>query len=98
MSSASYVSYQRGTAMPVFAAERRAAAPLLLSAGQQIDRYHLPAEHSAANPQKWRGEWQTDGRIDRQTDGRTDARQLHRPCSAYYAGSVSSRTMVLYMS
>jgi len=41
--------------MPVFAAERRAAAPLLLSAGQQIDRYHLPAEHSVADPQQWRG-------------------------------------------
>jgi len=40
----------------VFAAERRAAAPLLLSAGQQIDRYPLPAEHSVADPQQWRGE------------------------------------------
>ena len=25
------------------------------------------------------------------TDGRTDARQMHRPCSAYYAGSNISR-------
>jgi len=29
---------------------------------------------------------QTDGR----TDGRTDARSLHRPCTAYYAGSVTN--------
>ena len=27
---------------------------------------------------------------DRQTDGRTDARQLHRLCSTYYAGSVNN--------
>ena len=27
---------------------------------------------------------------ERQTDGRTDARQLHRPCSAYYTGSVNN--------
>ena len=31
----------------------------------------------------------TDGRTDRQTDRQTDARPLHRPCSAYYVGSVS---------
>ena len=29
-------------------------------------------------------------RRDRRTDGRTDARQLHRPCSAYYAGTVNN--------
>jgi len=28
---------------------------------------------------------------DRQTDGRTDTRPLHRPCSAYYVGSVSQQ-------
>ena len=31
----------------------------------------------------------TDGH-DIQTDGRTDARQLHRPCCAYYAGSANN--------
>jgi len=30
-----------------------------------------------------------------QTDGRTDARPLHRPCSAYDAGSVNKATSVL---
>jgi len=38
------------------------------------------------NPQLLQRERQTDGR----TDGRTDARQLHRPCSAYYTGSVNN--------
>jgi len=30
-----------------------------------------------------------------QTDGRTDDRQLHRPCSVYYAGSVNNSVLVL---
>ena len=30
------------------------------------------------------------GETDRRTDGRTDAGQLHRPCSAYYTGSVNN--------
>jgi len=34
--------------LPAVAAERRAAAPLLLSAA--VDRYLLPAGRSAANP------------------------------------------------
>jgi len=39
--------------LPAFA-ECRAAAPLLLGAGRAaIDRYPLPAGHTAANPQ-WR--------------------------------------------
>jgi len=29
------------------------------------------------------------------TDGRTDTRPLHRPCSAYYAGSVSNNYSVI---
>jgi len=45
---------------PEFAAERRAAAPLLLDAGA-VDRYVLPAGRSAAAVKRW----------DRQTDGRT---------------------------
>jgi len=35
---------------------------------------------------------QMTGQTDRQTDGRTHARQLHRPCSAYYAGSGNKTT------
>ena len=30
------------------------------------------------------------GQTDKRTDGRTDARQLHRLCSTYYAGSVNN--------
>jgi len=52
--------------LPTFAAARRAAAaPLLLSAGQQSTDV-LPAGHSAANPQQRcvndGTEWQTNGR------------------------------------
>ena len=65
------------------AAERRPTAPLLLSAPAAGDRYLLPAGRSAANPPA------TD-QHDRQRDGQTDARPLHRPCSAYYAGSVNN--------
>jgi len=40
-------------ALPAFAAERRAAAPLLLTAGRAaIDRYLLTAGPTAANPQQ----------------------------------------------
>jgi len=36
------------------AAERRAAAPLQLSAGRAaIDRYILPTGRTAANPHRW---------------------------------------------
>ena len=35
----------------------------------------------------------TDGRTDGQRDGRTDAVLLHRPCSAYYAGSASNASI-----
>jgi len=50
-------------ALPAFAAERRAAAPLLLTAGRAaIDRYLLTAGPTAANPQQRRAAavW-TDG-------------------------------------
>jgi len=55
-------------ALPAFAAGRRAATPLPLSAGRAaIDRYLLSAGLTAANPQQRRaaGEYR-----DRQTDGR----------------------------
>jgi len=50
-----------------FAAERRAAAPLLLSADRAaIDRYILPAGHTAANLQQRNAA----GKLwDRRTDG-----------------------------
>jgi len=59
-----------------FAAERRAAAPLLLSTGRAaIGGYLLDAGRPAANPQQRSaaGEW---------WDRWTDARPLHGPCSA----------------
>jgi len=55
---------------PAFAAERRAAAPLLLAAGRAaIDRYILAVRRTAANPQQRRAAagW----------DGRTDGRPIH---------------------
>ena len=64
-------------ALPAFVAERRAAAPLLLSAGaccsvaqQSIDRYLVPAGHPAANPQQRRANDKTGGHIKRRTNGR----------------------------
>ena len=91
LSSASYVSWQRGAACVcccapfcgAAAAERRAAA---------IDRRLLPAGPTAANPRSnvRRPHDGTDGRADRRTDGRTDAIPLHRPsCSAYCADSAT---------
>jgi len=60
--------------LPAFAAERRAAAPLLLTAGRAaIDRYLLPAGRTAANPRQR----SAAGELwDRQTDGRTDDRYI----------------------
>jgi len=56
-----------------------------------VDRYLLPTGRSAANPpavvaavNQW------DRPTNGQTDRRTDARPLHRPCSAYYVGSVNT--------
>ena len=60
------------TALPAFAAERRAAAPC----------YLIPVAGDRAVSKLLI-------RCCRGTDGRTDARQLHRPCSAYYVGSVN---------
>jgi len=55
--------------LPAFAAERRAAAPLLLAAGRAaIDRCLLPAGRTAANPRQR----SAAGELwDRRTDGRT---------------------------
>ena len=60
--------------LPAFAAERRAAAPLLLTtASAAIDRYLLPAGRTAANPQRR----SAAGELwDRRTDGRTDDRYI----------------------
>jgi len=72
-------------ALPAFAAVRRAAARLLVTAGRAaIDRYLL---HAGLTQKQTRssGMHRPDGR-DRRTDGRTDARPLHRPHIAY-AGS-----------
>jgi len=50
-----------------------------------VDRYLLAApmlQHTA-----------DADRRDRQTDGRTDTQPLHRPCTAYYAGSVNRQIL-----
>jgi len=65
--------------LPAFADERRAAGAV------RIDRYILPSERSAANLSTAVA---AVDRWDRPTDRQTDARPFHRPCSAYYAGSV----------
>jgi len=64
-----------------FGVERRVAAPLLLSAGTccTVRMLHALAGHSAAHP-----------RMMGLTDRQTDARPLHRPFSAYYAGSANN--------
>ena len=82
--------------LPAFAAERRAAAPLLLLERRRLlhgapaagapcsnrpispTRTALSSKPAAAPVDRW----------DRQTDGRTDALPFHRPCCAYYVGSV----------
>jgi len=49
----------------------------------------LPARRSAASQPHAAAERSND-ETDGQTDGRTDARPLRRPCSAYYAISISN--------
>ena len=71
--------------LPAFDTERRAAAPLPLSAGAC---YRSISPVLTALDQQTRRTpllLSIDG-----TDGRTDARSFHRPCSAYYAGSVNN--------
>jgi len=80
--------------LSAFAAELRAAAPLLLGADacaaclMQARRAAVDdissAGRSATNPLHAAA---AVDRWDRRTDGRTDARPFHSPCSAYYAGS-----------
>jgi len=74
--------------LSVFAAERRAAAPLLLRARSPPPSI-LSARRSAVNPLDTAAavDW-----WDRQTDRWTDARQFYTPCSTYYAGSVNTAT------
>ena len=64
-----------------FATERRAAAPLLLSAGA-VDRHFLPADPPLL--------LSIDG--TEKTDERTDGRWTvtYRPCAAYFAGGVKN--------
>jgi len=58
-----------------FAAECRAAAPMLLGAGHAaIDRYFLPAGRTAENRRS--GVRRTNDETDRQTDGRTPDRYI----------------------
>jgi len=55
-------------------------------ASAAVDRYFLPAGHSAANPPHAAA---AVDRRDRQTDGQTDVRPFHRTNSAYIGGSVA---------
>ena len=84
-----YLIYRSASSLAVnitlaaFAAERRAAAPLLLSAGT----YYRSIYPARCKPAARRCCCQSMG----QTDRRTDDGPFHRPCSAYYAGSVNNR-------
>jgi len=68
---------------------------LLLSAGARsmapaaIDRYPLHTPALSSKPADRRCCCRSMG----QTDGRTDSRSLHRPCSAYYTGSVNNESV-----
>jgi len=67
-------------ALPAFAAERRAAARLLLATGRAaIDRYLQVAGPTAANLLQRRAAVGWDRQTDRQRDGRMNARQMHGP-------------------
>jgi len=76
--------------LSAFAAERRAAAPLLLSAGACRCRLIWPARWAlSSKPAACRSGCRTMGQTDGRTDGWTDGpRPLNTPCSAYYTGSV----------
>ena len=54
--------------LPAFAAERRAAAQLLLGAPAAVDRYLPPAGRPAANPAARRYCCRSTGQTDGQTD------------------------------
>jgi len=67
-------------ALPASAAERRAAARLLLATGRAaIDRYLQVAGPTAANLLQRRAAVGWDRQTDRQRDGRMNARQMHGP-------------------
>jgi len=75
--------------LPAFAAVRRAAGAVAAERRRCRSicpgREALRSKTAAAVVRQW----------DRQTDGRTDARPLHRPCSTYYAGSVSNAVHII---
>jgi len=71
--------------LPAFAAVRRAAAQLLLSAVQQSIGISCPPG-AQQQTRTSRVRLASDG-TDRRTDRQTDIRSFHRPCSAYSAGS-----------
>jgi len=74
------------TTLRAFAAEHRRLQYAIMHSA--IDRYLQPTGRSGANPTP--AVVASADRLDRHTDERTDTRKLHRPCSAYYAGSVSN--------
>jgi len=68
--------------LPAFAAERRAAAPLLLGARRpplliDISCLHGAQQQTRRTPRLWS--------MNGHTDRRTDALPTHRPRCAYYA-------------
>jgi len=72
--------------LPAFASERRVAACCWASAPATVGGSAHSRTALSSKPAARRCCCRSMG----QTDGLTDARPFHRPCSAYYAGSVSN--------
>jgi len=89
--------------LPAFAAERRAAAPLLLSAGTCCSTFPAARPQLSTDISCSHGAHQQTFRTplllsidgtDRRMGGQRDARPPHKPCSAYYTGSVNIFTFI----
>ena len=77
--------------LPTFAAEHRAAAPLLLGAWHSPRSINISCPHGAQQQTRQTPlQWSNDG-----TDRHTDTRPRHKPCSTYYAGNVNNSSTAL---
>ena len=72
--------------LATFAVKHHAAAPLLLGA-----RHFQSISPTCTAPSSKPAKRRCCGWVMGQTDGRTNTRLFHRPCSAYYAGSVNNK-------
>jgi len=77
------------TVIPYGTQQQTCHTPRLQSNGGTDGRTDRQTDRRMDRQTDRQADGRTDGRTDRQTDRQTDARPLHRPCSAYYVGSVS---------